>query len=614
MLDLKQREKKMNKILMTGLTALLLTSCASTSPNLASPNLSSTEEQSVTIQMSSAYRPVENKFAAPSEALTEAPVQSDVAKIEAILNESKTNKRGPACPGLKLVVTCGDGKCNAADGENVTSCAADCVPAPIVSYNNQTRCTEIQNVFHPEKAEEVQEIVREAVSKGKHIKVVGNAHSANQILCTDGVVIVTNKMNHAIRIEQFEGEDTVLVESGMVISDLNEWLYDRGKGIGYAIMGFRGVTIGGAIGTGSHGSSVIHNAVISNIIQSITLVDAAGNLRDFTKGTTPEHIWKSLTANFGLLGIVTQVRLKVQPAANLDVHVTYFKESALFNTPDGVFGPVKDCDFGVMNWFPGTRKFMKVCGTVTNKKADPGATNNLLNPALPKKLVGLAKQVLQLGACSNGMGCFIEKLRYTMLKLAPPIQKFNKRGKLVSTTHAIGPIHRMVSSYLTEAQRGFFQMDWEIAVPKSRANEAMKAVLAHIRKNKICLPLVGVFLRFTPSMDESYMAHTAPGKDFINGEPAVYIEMPVYLPVGFTPAMKQAYDGVFEEFARLLITNYGARAHWGKNRDWVFAMQRDQDVYGDNLKKFQTAVDELDPKGVFQNDFSKNMGIRYSTP
>ena len=154
-------------------------------------------------------------------------------------------------------------------------------------------------------------------------------------------------------------------------------------------------------------------------------------------------------------------------------------------------------------------------------------------------------------------------------------------------------------------------MDWEIAVPKSRAAEAMQAVIDHIRKNKICLPLVGVFLRFTPSMDETLMAHTTSLKDFIKGEPVVYIEMPVYLPVGFGPEKYQAYHAVFEEFARMLITHYGARAHWGKNHEWVFALQRDLDVYGDNLRKFQSVVDDLDPHGVFSNDFAKNMGIKY---
>lgn len=574
-----------------------LTSCASA--NKVGTVDSVTMVQSSSEEAPAAYTPA---------AYTPPSVKNKVETIEDILNG---NNKSFSCPGLKLVVTCGNGKCEADAGETIVSCAADCVPAPVVSYNNQTRCTDVQAVFKPESETEVQEIVKNAVSKGQHIRVIGNSHSANQILCTDGIVIVTEKLNQALAIEKFEGVDTVKVQSGMLIWDLNEWLYERGKGIGYSIMGFRGVTIGGAIGTGSHGSSVKHNSVISNIVQSITLVDAKGNLREFSKGTTPETTWKALTVNFGLLGVITQVRLKVQAAENLDMRVTFHKEKELFNTKDGVFGPVKNCDFGVMNWFPGTRKFMKVCGVTTSKKPDAGATNNLLNPPLPEKLVNVSKQVLQLGACNRGMGCLVESLRYTMMKFAPPIQKLNSKGKLVSTRNAVGPTHRMVSSFLTEYQKGFFQMDWEIAVPKSRANAAMKAVLAHIRKNKICLPLVGVFLRFTPSLDETLMSHTTAYKDFVLNEPVVYIEMPVYLPVGFTPEMKQKYDSVFEEFATMLIRDHGARAHWGKNRDWVFGMQRDLDVYGDNLKKFQSVVTEMDPQGVFSNSFAESMGIHY---
>lgn len=578
-------------------TILFLTSCASaTKVGVV---------ESVKMEQSSA----EHAFTEPTPpAYTPYSVKTKVDALEDLLSG---NNKTFSCPGLKLVVSCGNGQCEADAGETKSTCAADCVPAPVVSYNNQTRCTDIQAVFKPETEAEVQTIVKNAVSKGQRIRVIGNSHSANQILCTDGIVIVTEKLNRALAIETFEGVETVKVESGMLIWDLNEWLYERGKGIGYSIMGFRGVTIGGAIGTGSHGSSVKHNSVISNIVQSITLVDAQGNLREFSKGTTPEITWKALTVNFGLLGVITQVRLRVQPAENLEMKVTFHDEKALFNTKDGVFFPVKNCDFGVMNWFPGTRKFMKVCGMVTTKKPDAGATNNLLNPPLPAKLVNVSKQVLQLGACHRGTGCLVESLRYAMMKIAPPIQKFNSKGKLVSTRNAVGPTHRMVSSFLTEYQKGFFQMDWEIAVPKSRANEAMKAVLAHIRKNKICLPLVGVFLRFTPSMDEALMSHTTAYKDFIINEPVVYIEMPVYLPVGFTPEMKQKYDAVFEDFATMLIRDHGARAHWGKNRDWVFDMQRDLDVYGENLKKFQSVVDELDPRGVFSNSFAESIGIHY---
>lgn len=607
--------------LSLALTTAVLSGCSST-PKIAN---STTNTESVNISVSSAEQNTSTTdFYQASQPAVDLPQikqqlpstnRFELDELEAILssnNSSPSTKNQMSnqmsCPGMKLVLSCGNSICETNLGENQDNCPADCVPAPVVSYNNQTRCTQTQAVFHPENTAQVQEIVRMALSSGKKVKVIGNSHSANSILCTDGFTIVTDRLNRVLGLESFEGEDTVLTEGGISIWDLNEWLLKNGKSLGYPIMGFRGVTIAGAMGTSSHGSSTKHNAVISNQVQSITLVDGLGNVQELTKKTTPSDTWKAATASLGMLGIITQVRLKVQKAINLDTRVTFHSEKELFKK-GGVFAPVKGCDWGVMNWFPGAKKFMKICGKETSKKAEPGANNVLLSPAVPSGIVGLAKQTLQYAACKKGVACLIDQIRFTTLKLSPPLQKENKFGKLVATRNAVGPAHRMQSAFLTPYQKGFFQMDWEIAIPQSRAAEAMAWVKRHVEQNKICLPLVGVFLRFTPALDESLLGYTNAGGDFIKNEPVVYIEMPVYLPVGFTATQKAEYDRPFEELARTLITRFGGHAHWGKNRDWVFELQRNLGVYGDRIERFKKVAHELDPHGIFENSYSKMIGL-----
>ena len=116
----------------------------------------------------------------------------------------------------------------------------------------------------------------------------------------------------------------------MKLGDLAEWLHARGKSLGYALMGFRLPTIGGAVATGSHGSSPKWDAVLASRVRWIELVDSAGNLRTFSKGTTPETQWRALTANAGMLGMVTRLRLAIEPQFELRVQVTYHDEGALF--------------------------------------------------------------------------------------------------------------------------------------------------------------------------------------------------------------------------------------------------------------------------------------------
>lgn len=541
------------------------------------------------------------------------PWSRKITKLADAINQeikSDLNKSAePAwCPGLKLVTSCGNFKCELDKGENAENCAPDCVAASIRSYNQQTLCTEVQKVVAPSNESEVLEIVRSANLLNQKLKVVGAKHSASDLICTKGTAISTEKLKKILGLEQKNGMETVRLEPGVTLAELTEWLHTKGKSIGYPVMGFRGVTIAGAIATSSHGSSVKHSAVISNNVVAMRVITSNGNIQEYSESQTPARIWKSLTTNLGLLGVVTEISLKVQNQKNLRVVTTTGNEKDLLK-PNGPFDLVKNCDWGQINWFPGAHSYMKSCGNETEARADPGATNKLIDPEFPGILVAPVKQLMQISACKPNVACMMDQLRFMMLAKNPPFEKLNARGKKVSSHDVIGPSHRMMSSVLTPNQSGFFQMDWEIAVPKSRASAALLAVKAHIDANNICLPLVGVFLRFSPSESKSWLAHTTTGGDFIENEPVVFIEMPVYLPVGFSEDMKASYDSIYENFARMLVEKFGARVHWGKNRAWLFQLERDRASYGTNLDEFRSVVRELDPKGMFANSVSTDLGL-----
>ncbi len=206
--------------------------------------------------------------------------------------------------------------------------------------------------------------------------------------------------------------------------------------------------------------------------------------------------------------------------------------------------------------------------------------------------------------------CMTEKIRWWQFKLQPPIVVKNIRGKLESKHFAIGPSHRMVSSHLTSHQDGFFQMDWEIAVPASKAQEALIAIKKHVQENQTCLPLVGVFVRFTPSSDQTLLAHThSDGKDWINGEPAVFFEMPVYIPIGFSKQKYAEYESQYVEFTKMLITKFSGRPHWGKNKLWALNLAIKRGAYEESFSKFKKVMNQFDPNGTFSSKFSKKLGF-----
>ena len=540
---------------------------------------------------------------------------SDALALKSALDEANSALQSAqgrsSCPGTDLVVSCGNGVCEPKLGENETTCPSDCVPALIKSYNSQTLCRGISHIFQPATVEEVQQIVRGAAAANQHIRVVGKLHSANEQLCTTGVVISTEKLDHVLGLESFDGRETVVTEPGITLYDLGEWLHAKNRSLGYAVIGYHGVSVAGAAATGSHGSTMKHSDVVSSSVESAWIVGADGELREYSALKSDLTTWKAVRTNLGMLGVVVRIRMRIQPQFNLHVKATFDSDAKLF-ARGGVMGLMKKCDYGLINWFPGTGRIMRSCGMETTKAAEPGAANMLLDPGFPEYIVKPFKKVLQYGACYNWVGCLVERVRYLYFKAVPPFEKMDEFGDLVPTDETIGPSHRMMSSVLTEYQKGFFQMDWELAVPYQKAQAALEAVRDLAKKNHLCLPLVGIFLRFAPAEDATLLAHTVALGEFHKGEPAMFIEMPVYLPTAFSPEQKAKYDHPYEEFARMLIEKFSARPHWGKNRDWLFKFAQDHDSYGVNLAEFRQTVKKLDPTGMFMNDWGKYVG--FATP
>lgn len=509
------------------------------------------------------------------------------------------------CPGLDLVKTCGNLTCEENKGETETNCPADCKKNVTVrSYNNLTLCSDYTETQVPHTIEQAQDIVRQAIHLGKKVRPIGASHSATEILCSQGLVLPMEKLNKVIGLKNFHGKQVVEAQAGITVYALSEWLHKRGLALsGLPHMGFRDVTIGGAIATSSHGSSLKHSAVISNLIEKIEFIDGLGEIQTRDRYSGNKKEFQALTTHLGLLGVITKISFPVQRQFNLKVNVSLHPQKKMVE--EGLINQVKDCDYGQINWFPGSEKFALTCGKKTDEKAHIGAHNKLLDPPVPGFFVKPVKQLLQQASCDNRLMCALEKARVLQFKYQPPFVKKNKFDLEVSANNVVGPSHRMVSSHITDQQKGFFQMDWEIAVPGTKAQEALHALIEHTKKNETCLPLVGVFIRFAQSQAASLMAYThADQNSWQESGPVVFFEMPVYIPVGFNEAEFSAYEKQYQEFVTMLIKKFDGRPHWGKNKEWTIDLGLKQGAFQKNINQFYSVMKKLDPNGVFENYFA----------
>ena len=76
--------------------------------------------------------------------------------------------------------------------ETADNCPADCGDWQLASYNYQTLCDDIETLHIPSSVDEVKQLVSAAAAAGKRVKVTGKAHSATDVMCTDGVLISTH--------------------------------------------------------------------------------------------------------------------------------------------------------------------------------------------------------------------------------------------------------------------------------------------------------------------------------------------------------------------------------------------------------------------------------------
>ena len=540
-----------------------------------------------------------------------APSTSDTLQPKAAVAELLDYKRPPLptleCPGLFIAGGCGDGSCDGLS-ETAESCPADCVFHLAGAYNDLPICPAFMEVYEPIDTAGVQRAVKNAVAQGKRIRVLGASHSASQLICGDGLAL---RMSHFADVSKSELRgDVVYVQPGVRMIDLGDWLYERKLSIGYTHIGFRGITVAGGIGTAAHGSSPTYSSALSQRLESVRVVLADGSVRTFDRATTPDSLFRAFDSHLGLLGVITEVGIRVEPAFNLDTRIDTLEESQLLGaaTPLDL---IADCDFAQMNWFPGQHRVLRWCGKPSSEPAQ-AANNTLLDPGVSSDFAPLAKLGLHSGTCSEDINAILEEARFEGLSDEPPIALTAADGSITHTDHAIGPGHRMMSADLIElAGNKYFQMDWEVVVPEPHMREALQIARQVFDAHSVHLPGVGVFLRFTRIERGGFLTYHGAGGPFVEGQRAMFFETPVSVPVGYSAAQLREYLYIYEQLAALFIRHFGARAHWGKNLEPLFDLQRAIGTYDGRLEGMNAAVAELDPYGVFANDFAERAGIRW---
>jgi FAD/FMN-containing dehydrogenase len=168
-------------------------------------------------------------------------------------------------------------------------------------------------------AEEVQQAVARAVEAGRTIRTVGTGHSFTPIIDAD-VLLDTSPMRGVIGVDP--EQLTVIAGPKTTIGDFGDPLWE----VGLALANQGDIdtqAIAGAIATATHGSG-LRQPNFSAALAGARMVDGMGNVVVVSPDENPD-VLAALQASMGLLGIMTEVTLRVVPAYDLHARVDIMK-------------------------------------------------------------------------------------------------------------------------------------------------------------------------------------------------------------------------------------------------------------------------------------------------
>jgi FAD/FMN-containing dehydrogenase len=172
-------------------------------------------------------------------------------------------------------------------------------------------------VLAPATVAELQDAVADAARRRGTVRVVGSGHSFTPLACTDDVMIDVGALSGMVDADTANA--TAVVGAGITLADLVPQLWSAGLSLRNQ-GDIDAQTIGGAIGTATHGSGRAFGS-FSSTVRSISYVGADACLH-IIDSTDPR--FDAFRTALGLLGIFTTVELDLQPAYYLRERIEHW--------------------------------------------------------------------------------------------------------------------------------------------------------------------------------------------------------------------------------------------------------------------------------------------------
>ena len=169
-----------------------------------------------------------------------------------------------------------------------------------------------RTLAHPRDADALRRLVRDTAARGGTLRVVGAGHSSNDILRGEDVLVSMDALHGIVSADRERCE--AVVRPGTQLQELGRSLYAHDLALpNYGDVATQ--TIGGAVGTGTHGTGPAqHN--LSQLLIGALLVDGRGELRRI--GGDDIDRLRAAQVALGTLGVFVEMTLRLVPAFDVE--------------------------------------------------------------------------------------------------------------------------------------------------------------------------------------------------------------------------------------------------------------------------------------------------------
>nr|XP_010936174.3 probable L-gulonolactone oxidase 4 [Elaeis guineensis] len=493
------------------------------------------------------------------------------------------------------------------------------------AFPDRSTCL-VAAVTYPTNERELLLAVSNASFAKQHMKAVSAyAHSIPKLSCPGGpsgagLAISTLRLNKSVHVDLASSRMTV--EAGITLRALLDVAAANGLALPHSPY-WEGVTLGGLLGTGSHGSSVfgkgsaVHEYVVGMRLVVPSSVQINGLYAMVVSLGEDDPDLLAAKVSLGVLGVVSQVTLQLEPMFKRSVTNRVRRDDAFEQT---IASFASTTQYGDIIWYPSQaiviyRDDVKLPINATGK-----GENDFLGFRPQARLVIKSTRALEELAeareDANGR-CLLARTQVISLLLLGMGLK-NNDGSIVDFTGypVIGNQSDMQSSgsCLRSPEDnvqtacgwdpripGIFYHQTTVSIPFT----SIASFIGDVKKLRDANPeaLCGteLYLGFLMRFVRNSTAFLGKIEDSVD------IDMTYYR--SRDPEQPRLFEDVLEEIEQMALFKYNGLPHWGKNRNIGFLKVREK--LGAKGDKFGSVMEKYDQEGLFSSDWTDAvLGLR----